>query len=72
MEDILKRQRATVNAHIQAENVKDWTAVYDTFIQNDEAYYDVAPLATRFQGISGVKDFYQVIGEPSVSKFDIL
>ena len=71
MEDILKRQRATVNAHIQAENVKDWTAVYDTFIQSDEAYYDVAPLATRFQGISGVKDFYQVIAA-AVPDFQVL
>jgi len=71
MEDILNRQRATVTDHIQSENVKDWPAVYDTFIQSDEAYYDVAPLATRFQGISGVKDFYQVIAA-AVPDFQIL
>jgi hypothetical protein len=71
MDDILKRQRATVDAHIQAENVKDWPAVYDTFIQSDEAYYDVAPLATRFQGISGVIDFYEVIAA-AVPDFQVL
>jgi hypothetical protein len=54
MEDMIHRQRATVDAHIQAENFKDWSTVYDTFIQNEKAYYDVAPLAKRFQGLSGI------------------
>lgn len=71
MQDIIQLQRATVAAHIQAENIKDWFAVYDTFIQNEEAYYDVAPFATRFQGFSGVKDFYQVF-TAAVPDFQIL
>ena len=28
---------------------------------SEESYYDVVPLATRFQGLSGVKAFYQAI-----------
>jgi hypothetical protein len=31
MKDIIQLQRATVAAHIQAESVKNWSAVYDTF-----------------------------------------
>jgi steroid delta-isomerase-like uncharacterized protein len=61
MQDIIKQQRATVDEHIQTENTKDWEAVYNTFIQSEEAYFDVVPLATRFRGISGVQDFYQTI-----------
>jgi steroid delta-isomerase-like uncharacterized protein len=61
MNDLLQRQRATVAEHIRAENAKEWPAVYETFIQDDTAYYDVAPYATRFQGISGVKDVYQTL-----------
>lgn len=47
--------------HIRTENAKDWEGVYNTFVQSEAAYYDVVPLATRFQGIVGVKGFYQVI-----------
>ena len=61
MQDLIKLQRATIDEHVQTENAKDWEGVYNTFIQSDEAYYDVLPLATRFQGLSGVKDFYQAI-----------
>ena len=61
MQDIIKLQRATFDEHMRAENAKDWEAVYNTFIQSEETYYDVVPLATRFKGISGVKDFYQAI-----------
>ena len=61
MKDIIELQRATVAEHIRAENAKEWPAVYDTFIQDENAYYDVAPLATRFKGISGVKNFYEAI-----------
>lgn len=61
MEDLIQVQRATVAEHIRAENAKEWPAVYDTFIQNENAYYDVVPLGARFKGISGVKDFYQMI-----------
>ncbi len=61
MQDIIQLQRATIDEHIRAETAKDWEAVYDTFVQGEAAYYDVAPLATRFNGIAGVKDFYQTI-----------
>ncbi len=61
MQDIIQLQRATIDEHIRAETAKDWEAVYDTFVQGDAAYYDVAPLATRFNGIAGVQDFYQTI-----------
>ena len=61
MQDLIKLQRATIDEHIRAESAKDWEAVYDTFVQGEAAYYDVAPLATRFNGIAGVKDFYQTI-----------
>ena len=61
MEDIIKLQRTTVDEHIRAENAKEWDAVYDTFIQDQNTFYDVGPLGTRFAGISGVKDFYTVI-----------
>lgn len=61
MQNVIELQRATVDEHIRWENVKDWEGVYNTFIQSEEAYYDVVPLATRFKGLSGVKDFYQAI-----------
>ena len=61
MQDLIKLQGATIDEHIRTENAKDWEAVYNTFIQSEESYFDVVPLATRFNGISGVKDFYQVI-----------
>ena len=61
MQDIIQLQRATVEEHIRAENAKDWEGVYNTFVQSEAAYYDVVPLATRFQGIAGVKGFYQAI-----------
>ncbi|HEY2921220.1 MAG TPA: ester cyclase [Candidatus Binatia bacterium] len=61
METIIERQRATIAEHLRAENAKEWAAVYDTFIQSENAYFDVVPLSTRFKGISGVKDFYQLV-----------
>jgi steroid delta-isomerase-like uncharacterized protein len=61
MQDLIKLQRATIDEHIRTENAKDWEGVYNTFVQSEESYYDVVPMATRFEGISGVKDFYQVI-----------
>lgn len=61
MENIIESQRATITEHIRAENAKEWSAVYDTFIQSENSYFDVVPLSTRFKGISGIKDFYQAI-----------
>lgn len=61
MDDIIKLQRETVDEHVRAEIAKEWDAVYDTFVQNQDAYYDVAPLGARFPGLSGVRDFYGII-----------
>lgn len=61
MQDLIKLQRATIDEHIRTENAKDWEGVYNTFVQSEESYYDVVPMGTRFEGIAGVKDFYQVI-----------
>ncbi|HEX4945190.1 MAG TPA: ester cyclase, partial [Blastocatellia bacterium] len=59
MQDIIQLQRATIDEHIRTEDAKDWQAVASTFIPGEAAYFDVMPLATRFQGMSGVLDFYQ-------------
>ena len=61
MEDLINLQRATITEHIRAEIAKEWNAVYDTFVQDQSAFFDVAPLGTRFPGISGVRDFYSII-----------
>jgi predicted ester cyclase len=54
----IKLQRETITQHMAGENEHDWAKVYDTFIQDERAYYDVMPFATRYEGFSGVQDFY--------------
>jgi steroid delta-isomerase-like uncharacterized protein len=61
MASTVDRQRRIVAEHIRSENAHDWHAVYDTFVQDDRAYYDVVPLGARFTGIEGVRGFYQSI-----------
>jgi len=61
MSDIVERQREIVARHIRGENEHDWDAVYETFVQDDRAHYDVVPLGTVFKGIEGVRGFYQAI-----------
>ena len=61
MGGIIERQREIVARHIRGENEHDWAAVYDTFVQDDRAYYDVVPLGARFKGIEGVRGFYESI-----------
>lgn len=61
MDPILEPQRAIVAEHIRGENEHNWPAVYDTFVQDERAYYDVVPLGARFSGIEGVRGFYQSI-----------
>ncbi len=61
MDSTIENQRRIVAEHIRGENDHNWPAVYDTFVQDERAYYDVVPLGTRFQGIEGVRNFYQVI-----------
>jgi steroid delta-isomerase-like uncharacterized protein len=61
MTDTIERQRETVAKHIRGENEHDWAAVYDTFVQDERAHYDVVPLGAVFKGIEGVRGFYQSI-----------
>lgn len=51
-------QRQCIVEHMRAENAHEWNAVYDTFIRDERASYDVIPMSAVFSGISGVKDFY--------------
>ena len=63
--DRIARQQTLVAEHIRAENEKNWPAVYDTFVQDDRAFYDVMPLGTTFPGIAGVHQFYEMIAAAS-------
>ncbi|HXZ80342.1 MAG TPA: ester cyclase [Terriglobales bacterium] len=78
MSDIIERQREIVARHIRGENEHDWDAVYDTFVQDKRAHYDVVPLGASFRGIEGVRGFYQSIAAALpdlrvevVSEFDV-
>lgn len=51
-------QKETVAQHMAGENDHDWDRVWDTFIRDERAYYDVIPFATRYSGFGGVQDFY--------------
>lgn len=59
--DRIALQRATVDRHMNGENEHDWDSVHDTFVQDGRAYWDAVPMATRFSGIGGVKDFYSTM-----------
>jgi steroid delta-isomerase-like uncharacterized protein len=61
MDSRIERQRAIVAEHIRCENEHDWPAVYNTFVQDDRAFYDVIPLKASFKGIEGVRQFYSTI-----------
>ncbi len=61
MDSGIERQRAIVAEHIRCENEHDWPAVYETFVQDERAFYDVIPLKASFKGIEGVRQFYQTI-----------
>ena len=61
MDKIIEHQREVVARHIRGENEHDWATVYDTFVQDDRAHYDVVPLGAVFKGIEGVRGFYQAI-----------
>ncbi len=61
MDSRIERQRAIVAEHIRCENAHDWPAVYETFVQDDRAFYDVVPLKASFKGIEGVRQFYETI-----------
>ena len=59
MEDIIRIQRETVDEHVRQESSKNWQGVYDTFVPDETAFFDVVPFNTRYSGIAGVKAFYQ-------------
>jgi predicted ester cyclase len=61
MDSIVERQRAIVTEHMRCENEHNWSGVYDTFVQDDRAHYDVIPLGATLQGIEGVRNFYGAI-----------
>jgi steroid delta-isomerase-like uncharacterized protein len=61
MNPTVQSQREVVARHIRGENEHDWPAVYDTFVQDERAHYDVMPLSASFKGIEGVRGFYQTI-----------
>jgi predicted ester cyclase len=42
-----------------AKNAHNWPAVYNTFVQDESAFYDVIPLHAHFPGLAAVQDFYQ-------------
>lgn len=58
-EELIAIQRACIVEHMRGENAHDWPAVYETFIQDERASYDVVPLSAHFAGFSGVVDFYK-------------
>jgi hypothetical protein len=49
MDNMIARQREIVAKHIRGENEHDWPAVYDTFVHDDRAHYEVVPLGTVFK-----------------------
>jgi|SRR5215831_7031521 len=61
MDSRIERQRAVVAEHIRCENEHDWPAVYQTFVQEARAFYEVIPLRAIFKGIDGVRQFYETI-----------
>ena len=61
MDSIVERQRAIVTEHMRCENEHNWSGVYDTFVQDDRAHYDVIPPGATLQGIEGVRNFYGAI-----------
>lgn len=52
-------QRETVQVHIIGETTNDWEVVNNTFLQNEESYYQVVPGGVHIQGHEAVRDFYK-------------
>ncbi|GAC1659500.1 MAG: hypothetical protein NVS9B15_22150 [Acidobacteriaceae bacterium] len=61
MDPRIQRQREIVARHIAGENAHDWPAVYDTFEQSADSFYDVIPMHTTYTGIDGVHRFYEAM-----------
>jgi hypothetical protein len=43
-------QKDTVNTHIRHESSKNWVGVYDTFVPDERAFYDVVPSNAGYSG----------------------
>lgn len=56
MSDKIERQLEIVARHIRGQNEQDWAAIYDTFVQDDRAHYDVVPMGALFKGIKPCAD----------------
>lgn len=54
-------QRKTVQEHLVGETSNDWETVNNTFLQTDEAYYEVVPGGAHMQGCDQVRDFYKTL-----------
>ena len=54
-------QRKVVAEHLAGENEHDYAKVNATFVQADRAYYEIAAGGAHFDGIEGVKGFYELL-----------
>lgn len=60
-QDRIAMQRRTVAEHADGENTHEYDRVNATFVQADRAYYEIAAGGTHFDGIQGVKGFYELL-----------
>jgi predicted ester cyclase len=61
MEEMIRRQRAMVDEHIDLENAHNWSAVCDTFASRESAI-EVVPFHAHFGGLNGIRNFYEAVG----------
>jgi predicted ester cyclase len=57
----IQMQRRTVAEHMDGENTHEYDRVNATFVQDERAYYQIAAGGVQFDGISGVRDFYELL-----------
>jgi len=60
-EERIELQRATVAEHLRAENDHDYERVNNTFVNAPRAYYEIVPGGAHFDGIDGVRGFYELL-----------
>jgi len=60
-EERIQLQRTTVAEHLRAENDHDYDRVSDTFVNAARAYYEIVPGGAHFDGIDGVRGFYELL-----------
>jgi steroid delta-isomerase-like uncharacterized protein len=59
----IELQRQTVAEHISGECEHEYDRVNATFVQADRAYYEIAAGGVHFDGIEGVKGFYELLND---------